>query len=305
MSDSSSPHPWNELFVRMREMRLHEATAGDHQSGNKPAVITHRSRKRSSLLANAVALICAWTLLAITIWMRGGLLLHSGSRLYLIVAVTAGFALAACWVRGVSTSGALAGAPVAFIMASRDLSLFWILLIVFFITFAATRAGKTRKRVLKVAEAESGRSASQIMANLGIAAVALAIPAFVPGSLMALAALAELAADTTSSEIGSAFSAKTILITSGKSVSPGTDGGISLLGTVAGGIASLLTVTCAAILGLAPVPKAALAGCAGVGGMLVDSILGAALERRGYLNNDLVNLLSTATAATIALLSTR
>jgi uncharacterized protein (TIGR00297 family) len=281
-------------------MRLHTATAGEHDSGNDPAVITHPSRKRSSPFANAVALFCAWLLLAIALWTRRGLLLHSGSRLYLIVAVTVGFALAARRLRGVSTSGALAGATVAFIMASRDLRLFWILLIVFLITLAATRAGTARKRALKVAEAAGGRSASQVMANLGVTTAALTIPALVPGYLMALAALAELAADTTSSEIGSAFSAKTILITSGKSVPPGTDGGISLLGTVAGGIASLLTAACAAILGLLPAHAAAIAGCAGVGGMLADSMLGAALERRGYLNNDLVNLLSTATAAIIA-----
>jgi uncharacterized membrane protein len=34
--------------------------------------------------------------------------------------------------------------------------------------------------------------------------------------------------------------------------------------------------------------------------MIVDSFLGALLEQRGYLNNDLVNLLSTAAAAGIA-----
>jgi uncharacterized membrane protein len=34
--------------------------------------------------------------------------------------------------------------------------------------------------------------------------------------------------------------------------------------------------------------------------MLVDSVLGAVLERRGYLNNDLVNLLGTASAAGMA-----
>jgi uncharacterized membrane protein len=36
--------------------------------------------------------------------------------------------------------------------------------------------------------------------------------------------------------------------------------------------------------------------------MLTDSILGAALERRGWLNNDLVNLLSTWVAAGLAFL---
>jgi uncharacterized membrane protein len=34
--------------------------------------------------------------------------------------------------------------------------------------------------------------------------------------------------------------------------------------------------------------------------MLIDSLLGALLERRGYLNNDLVNFLSTLSAALIS-----
>jgi uncharacterized membrane protein len=45
-----------------------------------------------------------------------------------------------------------------------------------------------------------------------------------------------------------------------------------------------------------------LVSCAGgVFGLFFDSLLGATLERRGWLNNDAVNFLSSASAAAFAL----
>lgn len=282
-------------------MLFDAAKTATQESRHGETAMGNQSRKRSSRLADAVALLSAAALLAIAIWLGRSSFIPgvSSRRLYLILALTLGFALAARLVHGVSTSGALAGAVVAFIMAGRDLRIFCMLLIVFLITFLATRLGTLRKHRLRLAEAESGRSASQVMANLGVAALALAIPNVDAAYLLALAALAEVAADTTSSEIGTAFSTRTILITSWKSVSPGTDGGISLSGTLAGILAALITAACAVALGLTSVSAAALVACAGVAGMLVDSLLGASVERRGYLNNDLVNLMSTAAAAFI------
>ena len=56
----------------------------------------------------------------------------------------------------------------------------------------------------------------------------------------------------------------------------------------------------ATVSGLVPIHYAAAIVYAGVLGTLVDSLLGALFERRGWLNNDLVNLLSTAAAVGIA-----
>jgi uncharacterized membrane protein len=44
----------------------------------------------------------------------------------------------------------------------------------------------------------------------------------------------------------------------------------------------------------------AAAALGAVGGLFVDSLLGATIERRGWLNNDAVNFLSTLAAALIA-----
>ncbi len=144
-----------------------------------------------------------------------------------------------------------------------------------------------------------GRSASQVMANLGVAGLMVALaPKLWP--VLALAALAEAAADTCSSEIGMAFPGKTVLITTWKPVAPGIDGGVTLLGTMAALIAASVVAFPAWVLGLATIHFMVVVIAAGFVGSLVDSLLGALLERRGWLNNDAVNLLGTATATAIA-----
>src|SRR5262249_54101485 len=138
---------------------------------------------------------------------------------------------------------------IAFIMAARDLRMFYALLAVFALTFGATRVGTARKQRLRSVERRSGRSASQVAANLGVAAiVALLAPA--NWQVLALAALAEAAADTSSSEIGLAFPGKTVLITSGKAVKPGIDGAISLHGTLAALIAAAVLALSGLALGM-------------------------------------------------------
>lgn len=215
------------------------------------------------------------------------------------LAVTAVFALLAAFAHGVDVSGALAGAAVAFILAARDLRIFYILLVVFALTFAATRMGRRRKQRMRTAERGAGRSASQVAANLGLAGV-LAMLALSHWTVLALAVLAEAAADTCSSEIGLAFPGKTVMITSGKAVKPGVDGAVSIHGTAAAVVAAAVIALTGRFSGLLSTRQAFVVLYSGFFGTLVDSLLGAGLERRGYLNNDAVNLLSTAASAAIA-----
>ena len=259
--------------------------------------IHDRNENRSGQRANQLALATAVALAGIFLsFHRGGL------HFAVTLGITTAFAAIGRIARGVNTSGALAGAAIAFILAGRDARAFVVLLVVFVVTLGATRLGRSRKQQLHVAESESGRSASQVMANLSVTGLLLALPDFHASYLLALAALAEVAADTASSEIGSAFPGKTVLITTGQDVTPGTDGGISFSGTLAAALAAVTVAGVAGILGLASAPQTAIIAGAGVFGMLADSILGAVVERRGYLNNDLVNLLGTAAAAGLAAL---
>src|ERR1039457_1599438 len=195
------------------------------------------------------------------------------------------------------------------------------LLLLFVLTFAATRIGKSKKERLGLAEESSavaedrqGRNAAQVCANLGAAAL-VAQPALsellgiLPrgGSPLlayaaALAALSEAAADTVSSEIGQALGGTPRMLTTLRPVEPGTDGGITIAGTAAGILAALIVAGA----GVAAIGGGWLlfwlAAPAGVFGLFFDSLLGATLEQKGKLNNDAVNFLSTLSAAAFSLL---
>jgi uncharacterized protein (TIGR00297 family) len=191
------------------------------------------------------------------------------------------------------------------------------LVLLFALTFAATRLGRAQKKILGLAEPAHGRNAAQVIANLGVAGMIAAIatwpaltlltsastsgrPALWPTLLVA--ALAEATADTLSSEIGQAFGGTPWLITRMRRVAPGTDGGVSLVGTMAGlAGAALISLAGMAALRLHPA-GAIIAFVGGASGLLFDSFLGATVERRGWLGNDLVNFASTLFSVLVALI---
>ncbi len=129
--------------------------------------------------------------------------------------------------------------------------------------------------------------------------VALAINA----KLAFYAAFACALADTVSSEMGLLSGKQPVLITNlRKKVKPGTDGGITLYGTLAsvlgaGIIASLYLQFNANPLGFVIVLLAGFIGC------IIDSILGAIYERKKLLDNTQVNLLATSSAAVMAFIA--
>ena len=292
------------------------------------AISPARDRLQSRLLVWIVVPVLSILGAARTV----GLLLYAPSLRTMVfesVGVSLCFAIIAWRLRAATPAAAATGGVICLClvygtrlyMASVMHSALAPLIAVFVLTFTATRAGRNRKAASGLAESRSGRTASQVVANLGFAAL-LAVPLGDIFTLLVwprsnahinsivlfvctLAALAEAAADTVSSEIGQAFGGAPFLLTTLRHVPPGTDGAISLNGTVAGiAAAALIAATGTPALGMS-FAECTVAFAAAVLGLFFDSLLGATLERRGYIGNDLVNFTSTAFAAAIALLALR
>jgi len=213
------------------------------------------------------------------------------------------------WLRGVSNSGAAAGAVVCFLIsAGAGGGALAALVSVFLLTWIATRFGTSRKEKSGTAERRGGRRGSQVLANLGVATIAAVLFALTGKAVFLLAvaaALSEAAADTVSSEIGQAIGSNARLITSWRAVPTGTDGGVTLVGTAGGVMAAALVSAVCGVSGLIPWNWFGIGLGSAVAGMIADSFLGAWLERRKILSNDQVNFLGTLIAAAVAFVATK
>ena len=235
---------------------------------------------------------------------------YLGRRMVLAIAMNLVFALLARAFGAASRSGAICGSLLGTaIYLGYGYKSFLLLFAFVFLGSVATRVGFAKKAARGVAERRGGaRSWREALANLlapALLAVLVITTHHEPACLIALvAALAEAAGDTVSSEIGQWASDRAYLITTFKLVPAGEDGGVSLPGTAAGLAASTILMGLGMGLGLCGPyrfagPAIALAA-AGVGNLL-DSFLGATLQRRGLVTNGMVNFAGTSVAGMLAL----
>jgi uncharacterized protein (TIGR00297 family) len=87
------------------------------------------------------------------------------------------------------------------------------------------------------------------------------------------------------------------MITTWERVPPGTDGGVTLLGSATGLAAGAVIAAVASAGGMIEWRQVWIPVVVGFVGMLIDSMLGATVQRRGWISNQGVNLLSTLVAA--------
>ena len=217
--------------------------------------------------------------------------------------VTALFAVLAYALGMVSPGGALGGFAVGTVIyACLGPRGFTILALFVVGGSLLTRFGYGLKRRSGTAEAGEGRrGAKNALANCGVAVVCAVLAALASLDVFAVAFVAALGAafaDTAESEVGQLYGRAPRLITTLRSVPPGTDGAVSLPGTFAGLAAAGLTAAIGFALGLVASPGAMLlVALAAYLGTVVDSCVGALAPRVG---NELTNVLCTFAAAALA-----
>jgi len=182
---------------------------------------------------------------------------------------------------------------------------------------AVTRIGFAQKTAAGIAEKRSGTrgpenvwgsAATGSLCALGAGLVSSPGSEATPSPWLSLLALGYVASfatklsDTTASEVGKAYGKRTFLITTLQPVPPGTEGAISLEGTVAGIVASG-AIACLGW-GVGLISPLGIVNCmvAALVATNVESILGATLQTKfDWLTNEIVNTINTTIGTLVAI----
>lgn len=183
------------------------------------------------------------------------------------------------WMASALTrGGALAAAIVGTIILSGTGGPGLAALGVFFVT------GSALSHWLESGPGKAPRGAWQVVSNGGAAAVGALLAPVSPGLAVWVvgASLAAATADTWATAIGSRSRVSPRHLLSGRMVDPGTDGGVTFLGT-SGAVAGAVLVTSGVWItggGVVSGWEVVAMSGTGVAGMLVDSLLGEGVQRR-------------------------
>jgi uncharacterized protein (TIGR00297 family) len=234
--------------------------------------------------------------------------------------VNGALAILGYFTRSVSVSGAIGG---WFLGAALILGAGWpmyVALLAFFILgTATTKLGYARKASLGLAQEGGGRRGfSHAFSNVGVAALcAIAVSRLsriddaplewmAVAYFMGIAALATAAADTTASEIGQLLGKRAFLPLTLRRVPVGTEGAVSVEGTLAGLLGGLV-VAAAGVLslhyGLMPVNLGAIffITAAAFLGSWIESIAGSWNRKQARpVPNGVLNFFNTAVGAVLA-----
>lgn len=207
------------------------------------------------------------------------------------------------WFKKLTPWAAFAGGILGLLVYSGGGFTGIIMMGTFFLLGVLATSWKSKvKEKLGLSEADRGRrTAGQVLANGAVAGLlglqAVAYPDY--GNLflvMMASSLSSSTADTVSSELGTVYGRKFFNILTWKKDKRGANGVVSGEGTLFGVLGSMSIALVYAI-GIGWSMDVLWIVIGGTIGNMVDSILGASLERRHILHNDGVNLLNTLAGA--------
>lgn len=208
------------------------------------------------------------------------------------------------------TLGGLANAWLLGVIIWGTLGLpgYLVVMFYFLVGSVVTKVGIAQKEAEGIAEKRSGaRGPENVWGSALIGALcALAIvwlPDYQPLLLLGyVASLSTKLSDTTASEIGKAYGKTTFLITTLKPVPRGTEGAVSLEGTLAGILGSVAIALVAWGVGLINLTEIIYCVIAAFIATTIESLIGATLQSRlTWLSNELVNVINTFLGAAIAI----
>ena len=211
------------------------------------------------------------------------------------------------WLLGVIVWGGLGASGYATI------------LFYFFVGSAVTKIGMAQKEAYGIAEARGGvRGPGNVWGSALTGTICTlvlvtlewiyssnqAVLASWP-SLLTLGFVASLStklSDTTATEIGKAYGQRTFLITTLRPVPRGTEGAVSLEGTLAGIVGSVALAAVAWGLGLISLLGVGICAIAAFIATTIESLIGATIEEKlNWLTHDLVNIINTTIGAAAAI----
>ncbi|MBO0347931.1 TIGR00297 family protein [Phormidium pseudopriestleyi FRX01] len=182
----------------------------------------------------------------------------------------------------------------------------------FIVGSAVTRIGMAQKEAEGIAEKRSGaRGPENVWGSALTAAVCalgvlgvqgLDLAGIVPLLLLGyVASFSTKLSDTTASEVGKVYGKRTFLITTLQPVPKGTEGAVSLEGTIAGVVASIAVALVGYVVGLIDLTGVGLCVIAAFIATNLESVIGATIQEQvSWMTNEVVNIINTTIGAIAA-----
>jgi uncharacterized protein (TIGR00297 family) len=184
-----------------------------------------------------------------------------------------------------------------------------VIVFYFLVGSGVTKIGMAEKEAAGIAEKRSGARGPEnvwgsalVGALCGLSTLILPVSLYPLLTLGYVASLSTKLSDTTASEIGKAYGQHTFLITTLKPVPRGTEGAVSLEGTVAGVVGSIVIALLGYLVGLISPVGIVVCIVAAFIATNLESLIGATLQPRfTWLTNELVNIINTLIGAIAAI----